>query len=333
MKSKLIGTLNGMGIGLLATLVVGTIMVQLGTLLNLSLLSEVGGFAKVLMAPAIGVGVALALHAKSVVVFASIVTAAIGAGAIHAIDDQMLLSIGEPAGAYVAALSTTWVGNRFIGKTKVDILLVPMICLIFGGMIGIFFSPMIAQMTKMMGTFINEVTQLKPLYMGAVLSMVMCLVILSPISSAALAVSLGLDGLAGGAAVVGCACSMVGFAVISYQENGINGLLSQGIGTSKIQFANAVKNPYIVVPTIVASLICGILSTTLFKMECNSLGAGMGTSGLVGQIQTISVMGVRAIPTLIILHFLLPTFISLVVSNVMHKQGFIKQSDFKLSLN
>lgn len=245
MKSKLIGTLNGMGIGLLATLVVGTIMVQIGTLLNLSLLNEVGGFAKVLMAPAIGVGVALALHAKPLVIFASIVTAAIGAGAIHSIDGQIVLSIGEPAGAYVAALSTAWIGNRLIGKTKVDIILVPMICLMIGGVVGVFFSPVIAQVTKIIGTFINEATQLKPLYMGAIISLVMCLVILSPISSAALAVSLGLEGLAGGAAVVGCACSMVGFAVISYQENGVDGLLSQGIGTSKIQFANVVKNPYI----------------------------------------------------------------------------------------
>ena len=333
MKSKLIGTLNGMGIGLLATLVVGTIMVQIGTLLNFSLLNEVGGFAKVLMAPAIGVGVALELHAKPLVIFASIVTAAIGAGAIHSIDGQIVLSIGEPAGAYVAALSTAWIGNRLIGKTKVDIILVPMICLMIGGVVGVFFSPVIAQVTKIIGTFINEATQLKPLYMGAIISVVMCLVILSPISSAALAVSLGLEGLAGGAAVVGCACSMVGFAVISYQENGVDGLLSQGIGTSKIQFANVVKNPYIVVPTMVASLICGMLSTTLFKMECNSLGAGMGTSGLVGQIQTVSVMGVRVIPALIILHFLLPTLISLVVSNVMHKKGLIKQSDLKLSLN
>ena len=118
--------------------------------------------------------------------------------------------------------------------------------------------------------------QLQPLYMGAIISVVMCLVILSPISSAALAVALGLEGLAGGSAVVGCACSMVGFAVISYHENGIDGLLSQGIGTSKIQFGNAVKNPYIIIPTLVASFICGMLSTTFFKMECNRLGAGMG---------------------------------------------------------
>lgn len=333
MKNKLIRTLNGMGTGLLATLVVGTIMVQIGTLLNLSLLNEVGGFAKVFMAAAIGVGVTYALNAKPLVIFASIVTATIGAGAMDSVDGQIVLSIGEPAGAYLAALTTAWVGNRVIGKTKVDIILVPMICLVIGGLVGVFVSPAMAQVTKMIGVFINEATQLKPLYMGAIVSVVMCLVILSPISSAALAVSLGLEGLAGGAAVVGCACSMVGFAVISYRGNGINGLLSQGIGTSKLQFANAVKNPYIVVPTMVASLLCGMLSTTLFEIECNSLGAGMGSSGFVGQIQTIAVMGPHVIPALVILHFILPAVFSLVVSKVMHQKGLIEQADLKLSLN
>ncbi len=209
MKNKLIDTLNGMGLGLLATLVVGTIMGQLGTLFHLSFFNEVGGFAKVLMAAAIGVGVSAALNAKPLVMFASIVTAMIGAGAIHLVEGQFVLNIGEPAGAYIAALITTYIGNKMMGKTKVDIILVPMLCLISGGLVGLFISPVIAQVTKMIGACINGATQLEPLYMGAIISVVMCLVILSPISSAALAISLGLDGLAGGAAVVGCAWLLV----------------------------------------------------------------------------------------------------------------------------
>lgn len=332
MRNQLIKTLNGMGTGLLATLVVGTILIQMGTLFNVSFLKQLGEFAKVLMAPAIGVGVGVALQVKPLILFSCLVTAAIGAGAIQSIEGQMVLSIGEPVGAYLTSLFTAYIGQRLIGKTKVDIILVPMSCLIVGGLIGIFFSPVMTQVTKMIGMFINEATQLQPLYMGAIISVVMCLVILSPISSAALAVALGLEGLAGGSAVVGCACSMVGFAVISYHENGIDGLLSQGIGTSKIQFGNAVKNPYIIIPTLVASFICGMLSTTFFKMECNRLGAGMGTSGLVGQIQTISVMGTQAIPSVIILHFILPALISLISVRILHKKGFIKLGDLKLSL-
>lgn len=333
MKNKGIASLNGMGIGLLATLVVGTIMVQLGTLLNLRFLIEVGGFAKVLMAAAIGVGVSHALEAKPLVIFSAVVTGCIGAGSIDSVEGQFILSIGEPVGAYLAAIMTTLVGAKIHGKTKVDIILVPMICLVIGGVTGEFISPLITEFTKSIGAFINYATELKPLYMGALVSVTMCLVILSPISSAALAVSLGLNGLAAGAAVIGCACSMIGFATISFQDNGINGLFSLGIGTSKIQFGNAVKNPHIVIPTVISSLLTGMVGPTVFKMQSNSLGAGMGTSGLVGQIQTIAVMGEQGIIGILICHFMLPALISLIVCKIMMGKGYIKQGDMLLSLN
>lgn len=333
MRNKWVISLNGMGIGLLATLVVGTILEQLGTLLQLNLLIELGSFSKVLMAAAIGVGVSHSLHAKPLVIFSAIVTASIGGGVIQMLGENIVLKIGEPAGAYLAALMTTWMGFKVHGRTKVDIILVPIICLIFGGIIGQFVSPLVTDITKSIGEFINYAIQLKPLYMGGLISAIMCLVILSPISSAALAVGLGLNGLAAGAAVIGCACSMVGFAISSYQVNGISGLISLGLGTSKIQFSNAVKNPYIIVPTLIASITVGMIGATLFKMECNSLGAGMGTSGLVGPIQTIAVMGIKGWVGSLICHFILPALISFMVSKIMIRKGYMNHTDMLLVLD
>lgn len=333
MRNKLILSLNGMGTGLLATLVVGTIMEQIGTLLNLDILLEIGGFAKVLMAAAIGVGVTYALDAKPLVIFAGVVTAMIGAGAIFNLDGQITLRIGEPAGAYLAAVATAWIGKQIIGKTKVDIILVPMICLLLGGIVAVFIAPVLVYVTTAIGAFINHATDLRPLYMGAIISVTFCLVILSPLSSAALAVGLGLDGLAAGAAAVGCASSMVGFAIASYGDNGVGGLISQGIGTSKIQFGNAVKNPYIILPTVAASFIAGPASTALFKLECNSLGAGMGSSGFVGQIQTIVVMGTSAIPYIIIVHFLIPAMVSFIIGKWLMNKGYIRHNDMLLLVN
>ena len=333
MKNKIITSLNGMGTGLLATLVVGTIMRQIGTLLNLDMLLEIGGYAQVLMAAAIGVGVSYALNAKPLVMFAAIVTASMGAGAIQMIDGQMIMRIGEPAGAYISAVATTIIGNKLMGKTKVDIILVPMLSLLIGGMVAIFIAPILTDVTSIIGAFINQATELRPIYMGAIVAAIFCFIILSPLSSAALAVTLGLDGLAGGAAVAGCASSMIGFATMSFKDNGMNGLISQGIGTSKIQFGNAIKNPYIFLPTLVASLFIGPISTTVFQLECNSLGAGMGTSGLVGQIQTLAVMGTTAIPGIIVLHFLLPAIISLGVAKFLTHNGKIRPGDMKLPEN
>lgn len=330
MKNSLVKSLNGMGIGLFATLVVGTIIVQLGTLMDFELFIRLGSFAKVFMGGAIGAAVAYFLGASPLVIFSCIATGSIGAGAIKSVDGAMILGVGDPAGAYIAALLTVLIGKLVAGKTKVDILLTPMICILFGGIVGIGISPTISEFVGVIGSIINRATDMQPIYMGAIVSTIMGLVLVSPISSAALATSLGLEGLAAGAAVVGCSCQMIGFAIISYKENGVEGLIAQGIGTAKIQFGNIVKNPYIVIPTVVSSFILGILSTTLFKISSNSIGAGMGTSGLVGQIQTFVVMGKEAIIPIALTQFILPAVISYLVFVMLKKRNFIKHGDMLL---
>jgi hypothetical protein len=168
--------------------------------------------------------------------------------------------------------------------------------------------------------------------MGILVSTVMGVVLTLPISSAAISISLGLDGLAAGAAVVGCSCQMIGFAVSSYKENKLGGLLSQGLGTSMIQIPNIWKNPLIWIPPTLTSAILGPVSTVLFKMENNSAGAGMGTSGLVGQFNAIAVMGLEAWPVVLLMHFLLPALITLLFSTYMRKKGWIKDGDMLLTL-
>ena len=158
----------------------------------------------------------------------------------------------------------------------------------------------------------------------------MGIILTLPISSAAISISLGLSGLAAGASLVGCCCNMIGFAVISYRENKIGGLISQGIGTSMIQIPNIIKNPKIWIPVIISSAILGPISTTVLKMECDSIGAGMGTSGLVGQVSTLTVMGKQAMIPIVIMHFILPALISLIISEYMRKKGYIKDGDMKL---
>lgn len=330
MKNSLVKSLNGMGIGLFATLVVGTIIVQLGTLMDFDLFISLGNFAKVFMGGAIGAAVAYFLEASPLVIFSCIVTGSIGAGAIKSVDGAMILGVGDPAGAYIAAILTVLLGKLVAGKTKVDILLTPIVCIIFGGVVGLGISPTISQFVGIIGDLINRATEMQPIYMGAIISTIMGLVLVSPISSAALATSLGLNGLAAGAAVVGCSCQMIGFAVISFKENGIEGLIAQGIGTAKIQFGNVVKNPYIIIPTVVSSFIIGILSTTVFNIASNSIGAGMGTSGLVGQIQTIAIMGQQAIPLILISQIILPALISLIVAKFLRKNNLIKDGDMLL---
>lgn len=334
MKTKIqnyfVKTLNGMALGLFSSLIIGLILKQIGELLNNQSLILFGKTAQLMMAPAIGVGVAHSLSCPPLVIFASLATGTFGGGSINFVEKSASIGIGEPVGAFVASLIACEVGKRISGKTKVDIVIVPAVTIVTGAIAGMFISPVVSSLMSTLGAIINTATTLQPILMGIVLSVIMGIILTLPISSAAIAISLGLSGLAAGASLVGCSCNMIGFAVISYRENKIGGLISQGLGTSMIQVPNIIKNPKIWIPPIVASAILGPISTTIFKMQSNSIGAGMGTSGLVGQISTLSVMGKDSIISIIIMHFILPAIISLIVSEYMRKKGYIKYGDMKL---
>jgi len=328
----LIDALDSMGMGVLATLIVGTILRQIATLLgdNFQILFTIGTYAQVFMAVGVAIGVSSALKVKPVVMYATVVTSMMGAGAFSIIDGVVSLRVGDPAAAFVTALVTAIVGSLLAGKTKLDIMLTPIISLVIGGLVAIYFAPWVTALTSWIGIAVTTATEMHPILMGVIVSVIFCFIILSPLSSSALAIGLGLSGIAAGAALAGTAASMVGFSVISFKDNGVGGLVSQGIGTSKIQFGNFIKNPAIFLPTMLASAITGPLSTVVFRIQTNSLGAGMGTSGLVGQIQTLYVMGADALWMIVLVQVILPIIISLLIWKLLQKKSWINEGDMVL---
>ena len=331
-RNYLVKVLNGMALGLFSSLLIGLIIRQIGTLIGNDLLINFGNIAQKLMGPAIGAGVAYSVGASPLGIFSSVVVGAIGAGSISFDGATAAISTGEPVGAFIASLAAAEFSKLIQGKTKVDIVLVPITTIIVGGLVGNYISPYISSFMDYIGGFINMATELHPIPMGIIVSVTMGIVLTLPISSAALAMSLKLSGIAAGASTVGCCANMIGFAVASYKENGIGGFIAQGIGTSMLQMPNIVKNPRIWIPAIVSSLILGPISTVVLKMESNSIGAGMGTSGLVGQFATIDVMGgsPRVLIMILFMHFILPGVISYSVSQWMRRKGYIKPGDLKL---
>lgn len=157
----------------------------------------------------------------------------------------------------------------------------------------------------------------------------------APISSAAIAIMLGLEGIAAGAAAVGCSAQMIGFAISSYRENGVGGLFAQGIGTSMLQVANIIRKPIIILPPTIAGAVLAPLATVVFELENNPYGAGMGTSGFVGQLMTFETMGFswNVFFTVLMLHIIGPAIISLLLSEWFRTLGWIKHGDMKLSLH
>jgi uncharacterized membrane protein len=239
-----------------------------------------------------------------------------------------------PAGAFICVLIACEVGKLVAGETKVDILVTPAVTLVSGMLTAMLVCPAVAYLMYWIGYFINYATTIMPLLMGVIISVSVGVILTLPISSAAVCAMIGITGIAGGAAVVGCCTQMVGFAAISFRENKWGGVVAQGIGTSMLQMGNIVKNPKIWTPVILASAITGPISTCLFKLECTGVSAGMGTCGLVGPIGVFTDMGFTAgsVFGVLTLCIILPAVLSLVFSEIMRKLGYIKYGDLKLDL-
>lgn len=331
-RDYFIKVLNGMAWGLFSSLLIGLIIKQIGSLTGISQLVQFGNVAQRMMGPAIGVGVAYALNAPALVIMSCVAVGAIGAGSVAFSGNVATIGIGEPVGAFAAALIAAEVGRRIAGKTKVDIVLVPLVTIISGGLAALLVSPIMTTIMKTLGNFINTATELQPIPMGIVVSVVMGIVLTLPISSAALAISLGLSGLAAGAATVGCAANMIGFAIASYKDNGVGGTIAQGLGTSMLQIPNIIKKPIIWLPAIVASAILGPISTAVLGMRSNASGAGMGTSGLVGQFAMVETMGSSpgVLGQIALMHFILPGLIAWATVLLLRRRGLIKLGDMKL---
>ncbi|MBO8171338.1 MAG: PTS sugar transporter subunit IIC [Bacillaceae bacterium] len=317
----LITALSYMAYGLFGSLIIGLIMKVVGEHVPpLAWLVETGKLAMSLMGPAIGAAVAFGLQSPPLVIFASVITGAAGA------------ELGGPAGSFIAAVLGAEFGKMISKETKLDIILTPLVTIVIGVLAAQFIGPYIDRGMKGFGELVMWATELRPVLMGILVATLMGLALTAPISSAAIAIMMGLEGIAAGAATVGCAAQMIGFAVISYQENGFGGVLAQGLGTSMLQIPNIVKNPAVLLPPTLSGAILGPLATTWFAMSNVPSGAGMGTSGLVGQFGTIEAMGTSSgvFWAIILLHFILPALLSLLISEVMRKTGLIKPGDLKL---
>ncbi len=327
-KRWFIDGMGAMALGLFSSLIIGLIISQLATIPGLSVLAQ---FTEVLSAKspvvgaAIGVAIAYGLKNKPLVIFSSAATGAFG------------YAMGGPVGAYVAALVGAEIGRLVAGKTPVDIIVSPIVTILAGGFIGLLVGPPLNSFMTWLGEFVNSATVLAPLPMGIIVSVIVGMVLTLPISSAALCIMMGISGLAAGAAVAGCCANMIGFAVMSFKENGWGGLLAQGLGTSMLQVPNILRRPQIWLPPIIASAVVGPISTMVFQMTNTSTGAGMGTSGLVGQFGAWAAMSDSVPPAMLIfeialVHFILPAVITLIFAAIMRKAGWIRPQDLKLEM-
>ncbi|MBQ2668883.1 MAG: PTS sugar transporter subunit IIC [Clostridia bacterium] len=329
--------MSAMAQGLFASLLIGTIISTLGTQLNIPLLTDIGGYAKSAAGPAMAVAIGYALQSPPLVLFSLV---AVGGAS------NTLGGAGGPLAVFFLAIIAAELGKLVSKKTKIDILVTPLVTILSGCLLAYFCAPYIGAAASSVGQLIMWATEQQPLLMGIVVSVVVGMVLTLPISSAAICAALGLTGLAGGAAVAGCCAQMIGFAVISFRENRWGGLFAQGIGTSMLQVPNIIKNPRIWIAPTLASAITGPLATCVFKLQMNgeAIASGMGTCGLVGQIGVYTgwvndiasgvKVGITAMDWigLILISFILPAVFSLLFDFILRKMHWVKDGDMKLNV-
>lgn len=374
---------TGMAQGLFCTLIAGTILGQIGAWIQAAgtdaglavggAVAAVANIAKMLMGAGIGIGIAHALKAPKLVMFTAAVAGLVGAfgdtlvngftGAFAAAGADGVNSViagvkpgapGNPIGAYVVAVLCTEAGRLVSGRTKVDIVVVPLVMFVVS-LFAVWAAWPFIQLVNLIGEGIALATAATPAVMGIVIAVAMGILLTLPTSSAAIWLAVAtpvLTGyasgqydyatydamlLAGGAAMAGCSAHMVGFAVQSFRENKWGGLIAQGLGTSMLQIPNLMRHPLIMVPPVLASAVVGPLSTCVFAMRCNAVGGGMGTSGLVGIFGAIDASA-GIIPDwklalgIVFCCFVLPAAICFAVSEIMRRFGWIKYGDQKLEL-
>lgn len=333
--------LSGMALGLFSTLIIGTIIGQIGTLVGNEIgtyLIAVSSVAKTVTGAGIGVGVAAKFKQGPLVTVSAAVAGMIGAFPALGMESFALGKAGEPLGAFVAALIGIECGRLVAGRTKIDIILTPLVSICTGAAAGFIVGPPISNFMKWLGNLVNINVEASPILGGIAVSVLMGMILTLPISSAALGVSMGLTGLAAGAATIGCCCQMVGFAVASYRENKFGGFIAQGIGTSMLQVPNILRRPLIWLPPIISSAILGSIASAVLHMVSTPIGSGMGSAGFVGQIAAYGAMletGMSskvALIQIIIMHFVLPAVVTLIFSEGMRKAGWIKDGDMKLEV-
>ena len=335
-KVYFIDAMSSLALGLFASLLIGTIFGTLAKYVAWNSIALMADFAKKATGAVLGIAVAYALKAPPLVLFSAGAVGLCGndlATVFTLNGAEKSLSAG-PAGAFLCVLVAVELGKLVSKETKVDILVTPVVTIASGVLIAQLICPAVAYVMYLVGGFINYSTTIMPFFMGIILSVVVGVVLTLPISSAALCAMLGLTGLAGGAATAGCCAQMVGFAVISFRENRVGGLIAQGLGTSMLQMGNIVKKPQIWIPPTLAAAVTGPIATCLFKLECTGVSAGMGTCGLVGPIGIIADMGFSwtSVMGILAVCIALPAILSFAFNEIMRKMGWIKTGDMQLEL-
>lgn len=314
----------GVANAVLVTLAIGLLFETFGNFLGWGAFLTIGGIAKVLLAPAIGAGVAYQLGGNTLVIYSALICSTVGGGAMQLTESGMVMVTGQPVSALIAALVATYVGKRVTGKTKLDLMAIPLAATLAGGITGVAAAAVATPLLTAMSAEITSSVQGSPVLASMVIALAWSVLLMTPASSAALAIALQMDPVSSAAALIGCTAQFAGFTAMSLRQNDLGGFLAQSLVTPKVQFPNLVKNPRLVIPTFVSSIICAPIATILFQFEASYELAGLGMNSLIAPLSLLSTQGWTGLSIFLLMGVVVPICISLTLYTFIKRLGWVK---------
>ncbi|PLT29427.1 PTS transporter subunit IIC [Peribacillus deserti] len=323
----------GVANAVLVTLGIGLLFESIGNFVGWDVLVVIGGAAKILLAPAIGAAIAFQLGGNTLVLFSAMACAAIGGNAItHTPEGAFTIVTGQPISAILAAAVATYVGKRVTGRTKLDMMAIPIAAIFTGGIAGVGLAAVTTPLLQKISEEITSSVQGNPLIASMVISLVWSILLMTPASSAAIAIALQLDPVSSAAALIGCTAQFAGFTAMSLRQNDLGGFLAQVLVTPKVQFPNLIKNPRLVIPTFAAAMICAPIATLAFDFQANYEIAGLGLNSLIAPLNIIANQGISAFLVFIAVGVILPIVISLALYQIIKVIGWVKKGDLHMEI-
>lgn len=331
--SRMYKASQGLANAVLVTLGIGLLIETFATFTGWDGFTTIGTSAKLMLAPAIGAGIAYQLGGNTLVIFSAMACSTVGASAVRFTEDGgVTLVTGQPLSAVLAAVAATWVGKRIMGKTKLDMMAIPFAAILIGGTVGVFLSKITTPLLETISTQITVSVEGSPLIGAMVISLVWSIFLMSPASSAAIAIALQLDPISSAAALIGCTAQFAGFTAMSLKQNDVGANIAQSLITPKVQFPNLIKNPRLVIPPFISSIICAPIATLMFDFEVPYELAGLGLNSLIAPINILANQGAIVFLVYIAFGVVLPIVISLTIYHGLKMIGWVKTGDLRMTI-
>lgn len=335
--------LTGMSIGIVVSLIPNALIGEIFKLLipHAPFLQHILNLTVIAMSmlPAmIGVTVGMTFKLTPIQTASVGLAAVVGSGVITMKEGIMTLSgIGVVLNTGItAALAVLFV--QFVGVKLKDytILLMPTLSIFIPGFIGYSILPYVNVGTSVIGIGIQHVTTLQPILMGAIIAVIFCILILSPLSTVGVATVIMLSGIGSGAANLGIVSAGVGLCIASYKANSIGTALAHVLGSPKIQMRNFFMKPKMAFPMLITAAILGGLAG-VFNIQGTPMSAGFGLSGLIGPLNYMNLTADgwtgTNITIMIMMFFVLPIILNVILLRLFeHKLKMIEANDYKISI-